>query len=300
MKIAILIGVDQYTDSLNNLPACKSDVNLMEQVLHSTGEFESILAISKNCTGSNIKDKITGFVSGLKGNTIDEAFFYFTGHGDFYEQQFYYMLSDFDTTKRKQTSLENNEVDNLLRSLQPKLTIKVVDACHSGISYIKGEKEINDHLEKSKNGFKNCYFMFSSNQDQASYQDDELSYFTRSFLKSLAKKDGQKIRYKDIIDFISDEFDRDTGQTPIFITQGAFTEIFCFSNSEIKKNIAPILTEFVGEDPENKSEPVATEMKSLEYFVLEGTRQYCDAVEVENLLNDIKEWFNIIRALKIQ
>ena len=289
MKIAILIGVDQYTDSRINLPACKSDVDLMEQVLHSTGEFESILSISENCTGNNIKDKITGFVSELKGNTIDEAFFYFTGHGDFYEHQFYYILSDFDTSKRKQTSLENNEVDNLLRSLQPKLTIKVVDACYSGISYIKGEKEINEHLEKSKNGFKDCYFMFSSNQNQASYQDDELSFFTRSFLKSLSKKDDQKIRYKDIIDFISDEFDRDTGQTPIFITQGAFTDIFCFSNSEIKKIIDPILYKSAGEDPENKSESVTTEMMTLEKVVQEGAKQYCDAEEVEDLLNSIKE-----------
>lgn len=289
MKIAILIGVDRYRDGLSNLPACKSDVELVEQVINATGQFKHVLCISNNCTGNNIKTKISEFISELKGNTIEEAFFYFTGHGDFYDKQFYYVLSDFDTSKRKQTSLENTEVDNWLRSLQPLLTIKVVDACYSGITYIKSDTAISEHLEKSKIGFKDCYFMFSSNQDQVSYQDNDLSFFTRSFLKSLSKDANQKIRYKDIIDYISDEFDRGTGQTPIFVTQGSFTEIFCTVNSEIESIIRPIVSGIESDQLDDKTEAVEHESMTLEMIIKEGSVLYCSAEEAEKILGRIKE-----------
>ena len=289
MKIAILVGVDKYRDGLSNLPACKADVELVEKVINATGQFTHVLCISKNCTGINIKTKISEFISDLKGNAIKEAFFYYTGHGDFYDKQFYYVLSDFNTSKRKQTSLENTEVDNWLRSLQPELTIKVVDACYSGITYIKSDTAINEHLEKSKNGFKDCYFMFSSNQDQISYQNNDLSFFTCSFLKSLSKDADHKIRYKDIIDYISDEFDRDTGQTPIFITQAYFTEIFCTVNSEIESIIHPIVSGIENNQLDHKIEAVDLETKTLEMIIKEGSELYCSAEEAEKILGSIKE-----------
>ncbi len=155
MKIAILIGVDIYTSQLGNLPACKKDVKLIKEILEATGEFSEILFISDNCNSDYVKSTISNFVSEIKDEQIDEVFFYFTGHGDFYEQQFYYILSDYNTSKRKQTSLENSEVDNWLRNLNPKLTIKVVDACHSGTTYIKSQSAINEILEKSTSRFNN-------------------------------------------------------------------------------------------------------------------------------------------------
>jgi hypothetical protein len=289
MKIAILVGVDKYRDGLSNLPACKADVELVEKVINATGRFTHVLCISEDCTGLNIKTKISEFISELKGNTIKEAFFYFTGHGDFYDKQFYYVLSDFDASTRKQTSLENAEVDNWLRSLQPELTIKVVDACYSGITYIKSDTAINEHLEKSKNNFKDCYFMFSSNQDQVSYQDNDLSFFTCSFLNSLSKDTDHKIRYKDIIDYISDEFERDTAQTPIFITQASFTEIFCTVNSEIESIIYTIVSRIENNQLDHKTEAVDLETKTLEMIIKEGSELYYSAEEAEMLLGRIKE-----------
>jgi hypothetical protein len=289
MKVAILVGVDTYKDGLSNLPACKYDVDLLEKVINATSQFTHVLCISQNATGSNVKRKISEFISDLKGSDISEIFFYFTGHGDFYDNQFYYVLSDFDTSKRKQTSLENTEVDNWLRSLTPKLTIKVVDACHSGITYIKSDSVINEHLEKSKQNFKDCYFMFSSYQDQVSYQDNDLSFFTRSFLKSLAKDENRRIRYKDIIDYISDEFDQSTGQTPIFITQGAFTDIFCTVNTEIGNIVNPIFKEVKDDTHDNTTEAIDLSTKTLEMIIKEDSEQFCSAEQVEIILENIKE-----------
>ncbi len=289
MKIAILIGVDIYTPQLGNLPACKKDVKLIKEILEATGEFSKILFISDNCTADYVKSTISNFISEIKDEQIDEVFFYFTGHGDFYEQQFYYILSDYNTSKKKQTSLENSEVDNWLRNLNPNLTIKVVDACHSGTTYIKSESAINELLEKSTSRFKNCYFMFSSNERQASYQDNEFSFFTRSFLKSLFKEIGHKVRYKDIIDFISDEFECNISQTPIFVTQGTFTEIFCTTNSDIINLVNSIIVKTKEEDANNKYKIQHTEGVSIEKIIQDESKQYCSEEEVENILDYIKQ-----------
>ena len=61
-------------------------------------------------------------------DSIEDFFFYFTGHGQCDEDEFYYLLSDFSFSELKQTSLENSELDNWIRNLNPKTTIKVVDA----------------------------------------------------------------------------------------------------------------------------------------------------------------------------
>lgn len=287
MRIAILIGVETYLNDLGNLPACKNDVKLMERVLRATDDFAHILCISSNCTGSNIKAKMSTFVSELKGNTIDEIFYYFTGHGDFYDEQFHYLLSDFEISKRNQTSLENTVVDNWLRHLQAKLTIKVIDACHSGISYIKNEYSMEEYLNKSREGFKDCYFMFSSSQDQTSYQDSDLSYFTRSFLMSLSRKELQEVHYKDITDYISDDFIRFPGQTPIFVSQGPLTEVFCSRNPEIMSVIEPIINNVESENNDHH-ELLPNEPMSLEKIIEADAKHTCNAEETEFVLSNIK------------
>jgi len=288
MKIAILIGVDYY-DSLSNLPSCKADLSLMEKVIRSSEQYAEIYIISNNCTGDTVKSKITGFLSDLHGKEIDEVFFYFSGHGDFYDDQFYYILSDFDSRKRKQTSLENSEVDDWLRSLNPGLAIKVVDACYSGVTYIKNDNAVKEHLEKFKAGFKNCYFMFSSRLDQTSYQDIHLSYFTHSFLSALCKSPSKKIRYKDIIDYVSDDFEQRGSQTPIFVTQGTYTEVFCCVTSEMIKVLESVCGETESPRDQKTSVP-EIELKTLEDIVNHDAVRYCSAEEVEEMLAKLKEY----------
>ena len=161
MKIAILIGVSQYK-SISSLPSCKSDVELIKKLLHATKQYNDSLCLAENEDCAKVKEKTTSFIKKHKGEDIEEVFFYYTGHGDFYEDEFYYMLSDFDSGKRRQNSLENSEVDNWLRSLKPNVTVKVVDACHSGMMYVKDDQAVEKYLDKSGKCFQVCYFMFSS------------------------------------------------------------------------------------------------------------------------------------------
>ena len=293
MKIAILIGISNYK-KLQKLPACVKDLHLMSNVINATKKYDDVLSISDKDSSSNAKSKLSDFISKYHTQEIDEAFFYYTGHGMFYDNEFYYPLWDYDPSSRKQTSLENSEIDNLLRSLKPKLAIKVVDACNSGISYIKDDSEFDNYIKKAQNLFRDCYFMFSSKLDQASYQDNNLSFFTRSFLKSLCKELNVKIRYKDIMDYISDRFSEQEAQTPTFIAQSTMTEEFCIINNEIKEIVDELyksntIEEALKADVDEVSDTADTELKTLIDIVKEEAIDYCTASEAKETLKDIEK-----------
>jgi hypothetical protein len=233
VNLAILLGVSNYdNDKISNLTACTYDVNLVHFLLKSTKKYEDILLLDKNTTSENVKKQLTEFIrkhTAEESKEIDEVFFYYTGHGELYKDEFYYILSNFDFDQRNSTSLKNGELDNLLRNLNPKLTVKFVDACQSGISYVKdpGEMRIEKVVDNGKHTFQNCYFMFSSHSDQFSIATDKISLFTNSFLRAISRFNNGDIRYADIIDRIKDDFSQPhSQQTPYFIIQADYTKFF--------------------------------------------------------------------------
>ncbi len=239
MNLAIAIAVSDYADPRNNLPACQNDAALVKAVLDHSGRFDVILPIVSDTFGSRVKDVIAAFIKEHQpeNGQLDEVFFYFTGHGEVYDGEFYYLLSDFDKNKRNQTSLSNTELDTMLRSLSPALTVKIVDACHSGVAYVKGEETLQKTLADSKARLNKCYFMFSSHADEVSFQDDCLSYFTKAFGQAVAQHPQSTLRYSAIADFIADAFGSITGQKPSFVTQADLTEIFCTISDGMRADI---------------------------------------------------------------
>jgi hypothetical protein len=275
MKVALLIGVSDYSSPENNLLACKNDLELMTELVQKTGEYETILSIHANKPATTLKSEITDWFLSFKGKTVDEIFFYYTGHGELHGDEFYFQLHDFDEAKRNQTGLTNTELDSWLRSLSPSLTIKVIDACNSGKTYIKAslENPIKSYFVKSKSGFEKCIFMFSSEATQSSWQDDELSDFTRSFLQAVVCHTADKIRYRDIMDVISDDFENNPDQKPFFVIQANNTEEFCYISEQIKaiqfpqpksneEDLSPIKNE-----ESNVSQLVITNQSSLKNIV---------------------------------
>jgi hypothetical protein len=244
MNIAILIGISEYTNGIQVLPGSKNDVIQFENLIKNTKKYDDILTISENTESSKVKDKLTSFINDRKGKNIEEVLFYFSGHGDFVNDEFYYILSDFNFDKRTQTSLQNSELDNLIKSLSPRLVIKVVDACHSGVNYIKDIKALDTYIKSTSNQFNNCYFLYSSLNSQSSFQNDNFSFFTLSFLNSVKAFKETDVRYKDIIDYISDEFSSFPEQTPFFVTQADFTELFCTKNEQLNKFLASFPSTF--------------------------------------------------------
>ena|ERR1700722_12975279 len=201
-NLAIVIGVCDYMTPTGNLPACRPDADAIAKILRTEPKFDEVLYIDTDTRSSVVKQKIIEFISAHKNQEIGDFVFYFSGHGDFSGDEFFYLLTDYDSRRRKQTALENSELDNLVRLLNPVLFVKIVDACHSGVAYIKNADDFNAYLLKTAAPqFKKVYFMFSSQSEQFSYQDSQLSYFTRTMIESIAHHGVSSVRYKDMIDY---------------------------------------------------------------------------------------------------
>ncbi len=286
MKVAILIGVSDY-DKLTSLPACKTDLVLMKELIEKTGDYTEILSIGEETNSSKIKRKVSEWIENLIGKEVNEVFFYYTGHGVFQEEEFYFCCSDFDKNKFNTTGITNSEIDEWLRNLNATLAIKVIDACQSGIQYVK-DSEIQ-FLTRLKSGnsksFKNCYFMFSSQNDQSSYQDDKLSFFTKAFSLSIKEHQEERIRYRDIIDYISDYFVSDGSQKPHFVMDANSTEEFCFINEDLAQflNSTSLLNE-----PIESIEVIHTPVVSLKEIVVSDASKFCDEEEVSEILEELK------------
>ena len=165
--------------------------------------------------------------------------------------------------------------------------MKVVDACHAGIPYIKDDTDtFAKYLEKSSSAYQKCYFMFSSEVDQVSYQDSEFSYFTRFFVESIKQHQADFIRYRDIIDFIADNFSRNSLQTPFFVIQANNTELF----SEITPRMLELFSK--SEDmpimPENSEEAEIIHPLSLLQIVQKNAEEYCDEKEVREIIQELQ------------
>ncbi len=282
MNLAIILSVSEYTDPKNNLPGCKKDSESINTILTKTGKFDDILFIHEKISSGKVKEKLTDFIAEHKSKEIDELFFYYTGHGEFYNDEFYYILSDYKQDKRNQTTLQNEEVDSLFRTLNPSLVVKLIDACQSGKAYIKEAGAVTKYFQKTIDRFNRCYFLNSSLKDQSSFQSDVISDFTLSFIKSIKEHDTTDIRYKDIMDYISDDFEKIPSQTPFFVVQADYTEKFCVINNTLKQYL---------DNLESELKVVATKKEAKTSIIEKIKKQAAEYLSKEQalqLINDIK------------
>lgn len=277
MKLGVIIAVSKYSGSgLSDLPGCVQDAKLIQTILEAQDGYEEILSLTIKTTSVEIKQHLIDFVNRHKGKTIAELFFYYTGHGVFLNNEYYYLFSDYQQQKLRQTALENTELDNLIRTLNPTLATKMVDSCQSGLPYIKDSGEIDMYLKGTQSGFQNCYFLFSSHTDELSYQDNVISAFTRAVGELIASRTGV-IRHKDIIDYVSDSFSLNNLQTPFFVVQADFTDQFCKVDSALQKKVASLLSTIV--EPSGTSILTETAEATLKAFVEKDALLYCTQEE---------------------
>ncbi|MDW4511793.1 caspase family protein [Priestia megaterium] len=292
VKLAILIGVSKY-ENCTNLDACLRDVEVIYELIKQTHSYQDILYINHDTNSDSVKPKVIEFIKKhAESNTeVEQVFFYFTGHGEATSSDVHYLLSDYDSSKKKSTSLENTEIDSYLRLLGPKLAVKVIDACYSGVAYIKdGDEQIVERNFRSSaagQGINNCYFMFSSQNNETSHAQG-LSYFTESFIEAvLEQKDQTIVRFKDITDRISDIFSTiyKGEQTPQFVNQANLTEEFCLVTSELKEKVKETLS--VSGALAIKQPETRTEIPLFDFIVKES-QDYCtDFNEVVAVFNEV-------------
>lgn len=294
MKIAVLIGVSDYTQ-IGKLEVCEDDLKMMTYLLEDIAKYDDVVSInSKTFNALETKEKLSEFINQNKNKSIDELFFYFSGHGNYKNDDFYYLLKDYSDDKKNQTSITNSDIDNMFKSLNPKLMVKVVDACFSGVQYIKNSNEscIRKYLEDTTKSYNNCYFMFSSQRDQTSLISGKpLSDFTYSFLNSLIKTKTTNIKYKHIIDYVSDDFSDNKEQTPYFIAQADYTENFLNITDEQKQKLEKLISQETKKVLQNSSLHIIADnnqrAKTLTDFITEDNHRYVSQEQAYEFLNQI-------------
>lgn len=292
-RVAIVIAVSENRAPLKSLAACAKDGEAFSAVLKETGRFDEILTLStKDETASkSVTSNISALVDRFKDQIVDEVVFYFSWHGDFVGNEFYHILSDYEQTSRNQTALANTELDGLIRSLNPGLFAKIVDACYSGTSYIKSDEDLGEYLKSSKRGFKDAYFLYSSQNDERSWTDGPISAFTKSLLEAIARQDSGIVRYRDLINAASDYFEASGKQTPQFVTQASFTEVFCSASPQMRTLVGKFLpgNKLGSQPPAPATLPAAPPSKSLSLVerVKQAEAAYCSREQATGALRKL-------------
>jgi len=229
MNIALVIGISSYLHC-SQLPAAINDAIRIKKLLESTEKYAEIKFISgdaENTSFENVKREYCKFIGCYLGKSIKEFFFYYSGHGIINSEDFYMPCSDYSESLIRSTSISDTEINDQIRSLEPDLTVKIIDACHSGKRYIKDIDYDSDSKIVNSKVFKDYICMASCYENQQSESIVDISFFTEKFIEgSLSKKINEKVYYREIKDFITEEFKSFSKQKPYFISQGPNDELF--------------------------------------------------------------------------
>ena len=213
----------------------------------------------------------------------------------------HFIMSETEVEKINSTSLNNSEVDNIIRKLKPHLFVKIIDACQSGLRYIKNI-QVNGNEENclSTKGFENCIFLYSSKSNQYSYADDKYSEFTRHILDAIHSQKSKSVRYIDIQNYLTDVFQRDNKeQTPYFNTQCDGTEIFCEKNHKVCEVLKNINKESISKDSDDSKEKIE---QIKRYLQISRTEEQVSVImnDIQSVMQDnigvqgwIKEFYDV-------
>ena len=172
------------------------------------------------------------------------------------------------------------------RSIQPKLYCKIIDACRSAVSYIKEPDALRRIFEKNGESFQSCCFFFSSQQDQSSFADKELSHFTRAIIESIVSYPEDSIGYNDLASALADHFRSNAEQTPYFVHQGNFTQVFL----DISPRIRDLLGSVVGKkESDARSDQSERPTASLEERVRSDAQRYLTREEAVEFLDSLRD-----------
>lgn len=282
-NIAITMGISEYQNA-ENLPACKNDVELITRLLKTSGKYE-VLQVDETLSKHQIIKTIDSFL--LQENTdqnIGEMLFYFSGHG-FQDDEAHFILKDTSIERINSTALNNSEIDDIARKCNPELFVKIIDACQSGLTYIKGVSGTLDDLNimpgSSSKSLKNCIFMCSSKKDQSSMATKEYSFFTKAFVSAaLESVKSEVVRYADIQNYIIDAFSSFGNlQTPFFVMQSDGRDVFVEPTAEMKQ----LAEEFVNVELQSSNTKSEIE-EDIDKFL----ESYRDEAMVNEIMQNIK------------
>jgi Caspase domain len=284
VNIAVVLGVPRY-DKLPDLPGCEGDVAGVKTLLEASDKFAEVLVLDGSATYAGTKRKLGDFIGRFQSARVEEFLFYFSGHGALIEEESRLLLRDFDGDRPSTTSISNSDLDNWARSAAPELYCKIIDACHSAVPYVKDRDTLERLLDKSKSGFKACYFFYSSQYEQASFADQKLSRFTQALIESVAMYPEEAIGYNELASALADSFRSSAEQNPFFIHQAKLTEVFVSISPRMREVLEPYRSRTMSAAL-NSQPPVSR--VSLEEKIRLDAQDYLSREEAMEFLEDLR------------
>ena len=236
---AVLVGNSQYSN-LRELPCCHADLVAMKELLEATGKYSKIEVI-EDAEADELKSRLR--LANDENQSIEELFFYFTGHGCQQEDEYYCCATNFDSKQPNVTGLSSNELHTLLRQANANLVVKVIDSCNSGTLLVKSNDE-HQFQTQQKHGFNNLIQISSCLQSQNALTGESISIFTEKFRAAALRKRNGAVFYTDINNVLRDEYYENNEQTPFFVFQATGREKFV----DDAKRLNSLRDKLTGED----------------------------------------------------
>jgi branched-chain amino acid transport system substrate-binding protein len=201
-KIALLIGVSEYSEGLRPISSAIPDVEAMRRVLDhpDMGAFDKVTVLPNPDKGSMEKAVDDLFADRQKDDLV---LLYFSGHG-LKAQNARFFLSTRDTGRdqngdfRRATALAASKLQEYITDSRSQRQIIILDCCFSGALVqgmpIKGELNIQEEL-----GGKGRAILTSSSPIEYSFESDnnDLSIYTKYLVEGIetgaADKDGDQL-----------------------------------------------------------------------------------------------------------
>lgn len=285
-RIAILVGNTRY-DALPRLNCCHDDLEAMKTLLETSRLYENVISI-ENANADDLKKGIRAAIE--KVASPEELFFYFSGHGYQFKNEFFHCSTNFDIKRPNETGLSNLELHTMLRISDASLVVKVIDACNSGSTLIKSD---SNWLPVDKASFKNVIVLASCLDSQNSLTGDPLSVFTERFRAAALRKKEGPVFYTDIINTLRDDFYQDDFQTPFFILQTTGREVFV-EDAEVFNHLRNTLARLEKDEEAIASghEASVSEMTLLRRLEIAEAK----AIDPENLTRIVSNLFSSLIA----
>ena len=263
-SFAVLIANVNY-DHQSALDCCANDIKAIEELLVATEKYESVNVI-EDANSTRLKEELRVLFDEQKD--IDEVFFYFSGHGFANDDDFYFCATDFRSDRPNQTGLSTSDLHVMLRALNAKLVVKVIDACASGKRLIKSDLNI---FNSNAKGLNNLIQMAACMDTQVALGGPKLSPFTDAFRNATLQKESGPIYYTDIRNYLRDEYIYSPSQIPYFIGQETGREKFVEDAKILGSIRNSVLGNSLSEETESETDTddgakpdIATKLKQIE------------------------------------
>lgn len=176
-KHAIIIGIDNYHDSLGALRFAEADAKLMRDTLveHCNFDDKNILLLTESQdddnkpTYGNIHSWMASWLSRLEED--DLILFYFAGHGREYKGKSVLAPADATLQTLNVTGIQLHHIREQIENCSASQKVMIIDACHSGAG--RDVATMTQEFASDLLNAKGIYTIASCELDQISHEDTD-------------------------------------------------------------------------------------------------------------------------------